>query len=76
MASLHAVKRERHNLRIAQAKTVMPLIGPLLDAWENAPNDLRSDIESFAPQLAANLEAIATAVEGALIAPGADTPLA
>lgn len=27
-------------LRKVQAKYVMPLIGPLLDAWEQLPNDI------------------------------------
>ena len=32
---------ERTRLREAQAKAVMPLIGPLLDAYEALPNDIR-----------------------------------
>ena len=41
MNTLHAVRRERKGLRIAQSKAVMPLIGPLLDAWENVSNDAK-----------------------------------
>lgn len=31
--------RERERLRREQAERVMPLIGPLLDAWDGMPND-------------------------------------
>lgn len=31
--------------RKRQARAVMPLIGPLLDAWEALPNDLALDYE-------------------------------
>lgn len=47
----------------AQARKVMPLVGPLLDAWETAPNDVKSDIREFATALAAHLDAINTAME-------------
>ncbi len=36
---------ERKQLRKEQAKKVMPLIGPLLDAWDALPNDLSTDEE-------------------------------
>lgn len=42
---LAAIDRERANGRRRQARKVMPLIGPLLDAWEAVPNDLKGDPE-------------------------------
>ena len=36
--------RERENERLSQANRVMPLIGPLLDAWEGTANDFKSDL--------------------------------
>lgn len=43
-------KHEEDRLRAQQAKAVMPMIGPLLDAWEAMPLELRSDmIEQAAP---------------------------
>jgi hypothetical protein len=36
---------ERKELRRQQSKSVMPLIGPLLDAWDALPNDIRGDEE-------------------------------
>ena len=36
-------ERERIALRGHQTRKVMPLIGPLLDAADGVPNDLRSD---------------------------------
>jgi len=50
-------------LRKEQAQRVMPLIGPLLDAWEAVPGDLRSEIKEFAPQLAEHLNHIFDAME-------------
>lgn len=41
------VKREVTKLREEQEKAVMPLIGPLLDAWEGLPGDLRCDTREF-----------------------------
>jgi hypothetical protein len=41
--SLDGVLTERESLRAAQARRVMPLIGPLLDAWEGTVNDERSE---------------------------------
>ena len=40
-----AIERERDEGRKKQARKVMPLIGPLLDAWEALPNDLAGDPE-------------------------------
>lgn len=36
-------------LRAEQAQLTMPLIGPLLDEWEQISNDLRSEIEEERP---------------------------
>ena len=38
-----AIGRERANGRRRQTHKVMPLIGPLLDAWDGTPNDIKSD---------------------------------
>lgn len=40
-----------NQLRREQAQRVMPLIGGLLDAWEQMPNDLRSDLDEQCPML-------------------------
>jgi hypothetical protein len=42
--------------RAIQARKVMPMIGPLLDAWDQLPNDVRGD--SDLEQLAKHLEQI------------------
>jgi len=54
---------EIERLRKAQAKAVMPLIGPLLDAWEGLPNDFKG-AEEF-EELNEQLEAINAAMEDA-----------
>ena len=36
---------ERSLLRKEQSKKVMPMIGPLLTAWYDLPNDVKSDPE-------------------------------
>jgi hypothetical protein len=54
---------ELARLRKAQAKAVMPLIGPLLDAFEGLPNDLKLD-EGLGDLVEA-LQAIETAMEDA-----------
>lgn len=46
-------------LRAAQARRVMPLIGPLLDAWDGLSNDQRDYTDGFR----AHMEAIHGAVE-------------
>ena len=55
---------EQKRLRAAQARAVMPLIGPLLDAWEAVPNDLKGMIEEDAADLAEALDSINEAMEG------------
>jgi hypothetical protein len=52
---------ERDRLRAAQAKAVMPLIGPLLDAWECGSQSLRSEH----PELDKHLRRINRAMEDA-----------
>lgn len=52
---------EVERLRAAQTAAVMPLIGPLLDAWENADREVMDD----EPELAKWLKAINTAMETA-----------
>lgn len=42
---------EMAELRRRQVASVMPLIGPLLDAWDGMPNDLKYDLEDGAPDL-------------------------
>ena len=54
---------EIERLRKAQARAVMPLIGPLLDAWEGLPNDFKGSEEL--EELNNHLGAIATAMEDA-----------
>lgn len=59
------MSEEIKRLRRAQAKLVMPLIGPLLDAYEQLPNDLVSSIEDQAQGLAEAISAIQDAMENA-----------
>ena len=55
---------ERTHLRAQQAATVMPQIGPLLDAWEGIDNDTKGTIREEAPELAKWLGSINRAMEG------------
>jgi hypothetical protein len=50
-------------LRAAQAKKVMPMLGPLLDAWERIPNYVRSDLCEECPTLVGHLDKLAAAME-------------
>lgn len=52
-------------LRGEQAKRVMPLIGPLLDAWDNVPNDVMSDLTEQCPEFATAMSRVVGAIEGA-----------
>ncbi len=72
MNTLHAVRGERRGLRIAQSKAVMPMIGPLLDAWEQLPNDDRAYLIAHAPSLCRQLDLIDNAMENSLSAQMAD----
>jgi len=56
------ISRERELLREEQTETVMPMIGSLLDRWEDLPNDVKSDPELSALKKA--IENILTAMEG------------
>jgi len=64
-SSLHGVRREVKGLRIAQSKAVMPLIGPLLDAWDGVPNDSKGAMREDAPVLCEYLDKINAAMEDA-----------
>lgn len=55
--------KEIVRLRKAQAREVMPLIGPLLDAFEQIPNDVLG-MEELA-ELCVAIEAINSAMEDA-----------
>lgn len=52
---------EREQLRHAQAAVVMPMIGPLLDAWENSDREVMSQ----EPELSKQLNNINSAMEDA-----------
>lgn len=56
-----AVEHEREEIRQHQASLVMPLIGRLLDAWEDLPNDVRGGPELS--RLAGGMQAIDSAME-------------
>lgn len=58
------VSKELEQLRRKQMRAVMPLIGPLLDAWDDVPNDLKGEIEEGATDLAEALDSIRDAMEG------------
>lgn len=45
-------------LRKKQAERVMPLIGPLLDAWDNTDNDTKSTLRAEYPVLCDYLDKI------------------
>lgn len=57
------VEYERNRLRRLQAVAVMPQIGPLLDAWEQLPNDLIDKINAENPALCSTLCLIRAAME-------------
>ena len=54
---------EVERLRKAQSRIVMPMIGPLLDAWEQLPNDV-SQMDELAA-LKNHIEQIWNAMETA-----------
>ena len=60
---MNAVEKERDQLRKAQTKAVMPMIGPLLDAWDDVPSDLRDYMKEQCPQLGCWLDDISAAME-------------
>jgi len=57
------VEAERESIRERQAKDVMSLIGDLLDAWDELPNDVKTDPEL--ERLATKIELIDHAMENA-----------
>ena len=61
---------EREQLRHAQAAVVMPMIGPLLDAWENSDRDVMSQ----EPELSKQLKNINSAMEDADTHPAPSAP--
>lgn len=61
---------EREQLRHAQAAVVMPMIGPLLDAWENSDREVMSQ----EPELSKQLRNINSAMEDADTHPAPSVP--
>jgi len=59
---MNKIEKERNAERRLQSKKVMPLIGRLLDAWDDIPNDTKDD-EEF-EKLASIIERIDCAMEG------------
>ena len=55
------VEAERESIRRKQTWDVMPLIGNLLDAWDDLPNDVKTDPEL--ERLADKIESIDRAME-------------
>lgn len=51
-------------LRKKQAERVMPLVGAMLDCWENTPNDTLASLEQDVPHLCSLIHAIQDAVCG------------
>lgn len=64
--TLHGIRSEIKGLRIVQAKAVMPMIGPLLDAWEQLPTDERANLREVAPELCRRLDLIDNAMENSV----------
>lgn len=63
MSTADTIQAARERLRAVQAAAVMPLIGPLLDAWDGVPNDVKGAVREEAPDLATSLNAICGAME-------------
>jgi len=57
------VEAERESIRRRQTRDVMSLIGNLLDAWDDLPNDVKTDPEL--ERLATKIELIDHAMENA-----------
>lgn len=53
-----------NELRYKQAFAVMDEIGPLLDAWESIPNDVKSQLEEDALDFCHYMRRIYIAVDG------------
>lgn len=58
---MSAHEKELAALRKAQAREVMPIIGPLLDAWQGLPNDV-SDQDELT-EVAGYMEALEQAMD-------------
>ena len=56
------MNNEREVISLKQSKDVMLLIGGLLDAWDDLPNDVKSDPEL--EKLSKHIEKIDNAMEG------------
>ena len=54
---------DEEHMRQKQASIVMPLIGPLLDAWDGLPNDELSALRESAPNLCKKMDEISEAME-------------
>jgi len=57
----HEIAQDRERIRKEQSRNVMPLIGQLLDAWDELPNDVKSGPELN--RLAKNIQRIDIAME-------------
>lgn len=56
------IAASRRYMRARQSRRAMPLIGPLLDRWDELPNDVKCDEEL--EKVAAVIERIDAAMEG------------
>lgn len=56
--------KEAESLRMKQAKRVMPLIGPLLDEFDQLPGDIRTGLEEDASDFVECLNKVLDAMEG------------
>ncbi len=68
-----AAPGEREHLRAAQARAVMPLIGPLLDAWECCSQACREELPELDKQLRRINRAMEDAGEGPNVRGNLDT---
>lgn len=59
------IAKELESLRKKQAKRVMPLIGPLLDAFDQLPGDIRTGLEEDASEFVECLNKVLDAMEAA-----------
>lgn len=62
-AQLTKQYRDDDELRAAQARAVMPLIGPLIDAWEAVCPSDQAEIDDISPSLVVHLDAIRDAMD-------------
>lgn len=51
MTAPRSHEEEISRLQAKQSEAVMPLIGPLLDAWEGTPNDVKGYLKEHASSL-------------------------